>query len=134
MKKSDVIARIASEANLPKRVAAIVFESVIAGITEALQKGERVTIVGFGTFSVKKSADGSPGKATGHYKDFGSAPPDDPNELQKFARRVRRGQAPLRRKLLRLYGSKCAITGTRTRECARGCAPRSTLEKRSQPP
>jgi hypothetical protein len=45
------------------------------------------------------------------YKDFGTPPNDDPSEIQAFARKVRRGQAQLRKSLLLAYGSRCAITG-----------------------
>lgn len=45
------------------------------------------------------------------YRDFGAAPPDDPDELQTFARRVRRGQKAFRDRLLDLYGASCAVTG-----------------------
>lgn len=45
------------------------------------------------------------------YKDFGEAPNDDPNELQMFAAKVRKGQPKFRNKLLRIYGGQCAISG-----------------------
>lgn len=45
------------------------------------------------------------------YKDFGDAPNDDPNELQQFAARVRRGQPKFRENLLRAYGGQCSISG-----------------------
>ena len=45
------------------------------------------------------------------YQDFGEAPNDDPDELQVFAARVRRGQAALRKNLIAAYGGLCAITG-----------------------
>lgn len=45
------------------------------------------------------------------YKDFGDAPNDDPDELQEFARRVRRGQKAFRDSLLAAYGEKCCISG-----------------------
>ena len=38
-------------------------------------------------------------------------PLDDPDELQQYARRIRRGQAKFRNHLLRLYDHCCAITG-----------------------
>ncbi len=46
------------------------------------------------------------------YADFGDAPDDDPNELQAFARRVRRGQRKFRDNLLALYDNVCAVSGT----------------------
>lgn len=45
------------------------------------------------------------------YKDFGEAPDDDPTKLQKFARKVRGGQAQFRKNLIKLYAGCCAITG-----------------------
>ena len=45
------------------------------------------------------------------YQDFGDAPNDDPEELQQFAARVRRGQPAFRRNLLSAYGQRCALTG-----------------------
>jgi len=45
------------------------------------------------------------------YRGFGRAPSDDPDELQTFARRVRRGQSEFRAILLDLYGYRCAVTG-----------------------
>jgi predicted RNA-binding protein with PUA-like domain len=45
------------------------------------------------------------------YADFGEAPDDDPDQLQNFARKVRRGQPMFRRKLLRLYSEQCAVSG-----------------------
>lgn len=55
------------------------------------------------------------------YRDFGEAPNDDPNELQAFAAKVRRGQPQFRDKLLRLYRSKCAITGTEVPDVLEAC-------------
>jgi hypothetical protein len=45
------------------------------------------------------------------YRDFGRAPDDDPERLQHFARRVRAGQPAFRRKLLAVYGGRCAVSG-----------------------
>lgn len=55
------------------------------------------------------------------YTDFGEAPNDDPNELQTFAAKVRRGQAQFRETLLGLYGKKCAISGTAVVEVLEAC-------------
>jgi hypothetical protein len=45
------------------------------------------------------------------YEGFGEAPDDDPARLALFARRVRRGQPKFRKKLLALYGGRCAVSG-----------------------
>lgn len=45
------------------------------------------------------------------YKDFGEAPDDNPNELAKFAAKVRKGQPKFRKKLMELYENKCALSG-----------------------
>jgi hypothetical protein len=55
------------------------------------------------------------------YRDFGEAPNDDPNELRTFAAKVRRGQPQFREKLIRLYRSKCAITGTEVPDVLEAC-------------
>jgi DNA-binding protein HU-beta len=45
---------MAKNAALTKRQAEEAFDSLIGGITSSLKKGQKVTIVGFGTFSVSK--------------------------------------------------------------------------------
>ena len=45
------------------------------------------------------------------YADFGDAPNDDPEELQRFAAHVRRGQPAFRKNLLNAYGERCAVSG-----------------------
>ena len=51
MNKADLIERIAAAAGTTKTQAALAIESMVSGITGALKKGERVALVGFGTFS-----------------------------------------------------------------------------------
>ena len=46
------------------------------------------------------------------YKDYGAAPNDNPEDLQYFARKVRRGQKKFRDNLLIAYGSQCCISGS----------------------
>jgi DNA-binding protein HU-beta len=50
MNKQELIAKVAKDINGSKSTAAQAVESVIAGITRALKKGDTVTFVGFGTF------------------------------------------------------------------------------------
>ena len=52
MTKIEIIAKVAEEAKISKAAAGIAFQSVISCIEESLKKGEKITIVGFGTFSV----------------------------------------------------------------------------------
>ncbi|HWP49702.1 MAG TPA: HU family DNA-binding protein [Candidatus Limnocylindrales bacterium] len=54
MNKGDLVSRVAEAANLTKAQAAKAIDGTIKGIMSALQKGEKVTLVGFGTFSVAK--------------------------------------------------------------------------------
>ncbi|PID28361.1 MAG: integration host factor [Candidatus Cloacimonadota bacterium] len=52
MSREDFIEKIALEAGLSKKDAAASLNAVLDGITLALEKGEKVSFVGFGTFSV----------------------------------------------------------------------------------
>jgi len=52
MNKGHLVEKIAADGNISKALASNMVESVIAGISGALKKGERVTLSGFGTFSV----------------------------------------------------------------------------------
>ena len=56
MNKADLIEKIFAEQGprVSKAQAARALDSVIGGITEALKRGERVTISGFGTFTSAK--------------------------------------------------------------------------------
>jgi DNA-binding protein HU-beta len=52
--KSDLIDAIADGAEIPKAAAGRAVDCAVDTIIAALQKGDTVTIVGFGTFSVSK--------------------------------------------------------------------------------
>jgi len=52
MTKSDLVEKVASDCGLSKADAAKALDSVLTNITKALKKKQKVTIVGFGTFSV----------------------------------------------------------------------------------
>ncbi len=54
MTKADLVEKIAGDAKISKAVAGKSLDSMIKNITKALKKGDRVTLVGFGTFSVSK--------------------------------------------------------------------------------
>ena len=54
MNKGELIERIAKDAKLSKTQATKALNSVLANIQAAMRKGDKVTLVGFGTFSVGK--------------------------------------------------------------------------------
>ena len=54
MNKGDLIERIVKDTKLSKTQATAALNSAIRGIETALRKGDKVTLVGFGTFSVGK--------------------------------------------------------------------------------
>jgi DNA-binding protein HU-beta len=54
MTKADLVSRMAKDAKITKAAANKALDSVIDGITKALKKGDSVTLVGFGTFSVSR--------------------------------------------------------------------------------
>jgi len=54
--KTELIARVAEKTSLTKKAAGDAVEAVLDTISEALASGEKVTIVGFGTFEVRDRA------------------------------------------------------------------------------
>ncbi len=56
MNKSELVDAIADKAELSKADAGRALDGMIAAVTKALKKGDTVSLVGFGTFSVKKRA------------------------------------------------------------------------------
>ncbi len=54
MTKSDLIDKVASDAALSKADAARALDAVLENIKKSLKKNQKVTLVGFGTFSVTK--------------------------------------------------------------------------------
>lgn len=56
MNKSELIDAIAASADLPKASAGRALDAVVDSITDALKKGDQVSLVGFGTFAVKHRA------------------------------------------------------------------------------
>jgi len=54
--KSELIDLIAESADISKAKAGAALDAVVSGITGALKKGDTVSLVGFGTFSVKSRA------------------------------------------------------------------------------
>ena len=56
MNKADLIEAIANNADLSKASAGRALDATIDSITKTLKRGGTVTLVGFGTFSVRKRA------------------------------------------------------------------------------
>jgi len=54
MKKVELVEAIASKAGLTKADAARSLDATLEAIEEALVKGDRVPLIGFGTFAVSK--------------------------------------------------------------------------------
>jgi DNA-binding protein HU-beta len=56
MNKADLVNKIAEETGLTKVKATAALESFMDGVVKTLKSGKKVTLVGFGTFSVSKRA------------------------------------------------------------------------------
>ena len=56
MTKVELIAAVANDANLTKKDAEAAVNSALTAITAALKEGDKVQLVGFGSFEVKKRA------------------------------------------------------------------------------
>ncbi len=54
MNKAELITAIATKADLSKAQAQATLDAFTSSVTKALKKGDKVTLVGFGTFSVGK--------------------------------------------------------------------------------
>lgn len=54
MNKADLIDAVADSADISKAAAGRALDGAITAITKALKKGDSVTLVGFGTFTVRK--------------------------------------------------------------------------------
>ena len=54
MNKAEFVEAVADAAELTKADAGRAVDAMVTAITKALKKGDTVTLVGFGTFSVRK--------------------------------------------------------------------------------
>jgi DNA-binding protein HU-beta len=54
MNKSELITKMAKDADISKTAANSALNSLLEGITKSLKKNQKVTLVGFGTFSTSK--------------------------------------------------------------------------------
>ncbi len=56
MTKEDLVDKMAREASITKRAAETALNSFMSGVRDALKRGERVSLVGLGTFFVGRRA------------------------------------------------------------------------------
>ena len=56
MNKAELIAKIAEESKLTKKAAETALSAFVTSVEGALKKGEKVQLVGFGTFEVRQRA------------------------------------------------------------------------------
>lgn len=56
MNKNEFVTSVAEKAEISKKDAEAAVKAVTEAITEALAEGDKVALVGFGTFSVKERA------------------------------------------------------------------------------
>jgi len=57
MTKTELVDQVAARTNLTKKDAASAVDAVFASITDALTKGDKVQLVGFGSFEVKQRSE-----------------------------------------------------------------------------
>ena len=56
MNKAELIASVAEKANLTKKDSESAVNAFVATVTESLKKGDKISLVGFGTFEVRERA------------------------------------------------------------------------------
>lgn len=56
MSKADIVEKIAKDAGISKAASEKAVNAFIEAVTNSLKKGQSVTLIGFGTFSVVKRA------------------------------------------------------------------------------
>ena len=56
MNKSELVNSVAEGADISKAAAARAVDAMVSAVSGALGKGEQVTIIGFGTFSIRERA------------------------------------------------------------------------------
>jgi DNA-binding protein HU-beta len=54
MTKAELVEKMAKEAKIAKKAAERALESFVDGVRKTLKKGNKVTLIGFGTFSIGK--------------------------------------------------------------------------------
>lgn len=56
MNKTELVALVAEKASMSKKDAELALSSTLSAITDAMAKGDKVQLVGFGTFETKHRA------------------------------------------------------------------------------
>lgn len=56
MNKSELIEVVAQSADISKAAASRAVDAFVGSVTDALKEGDQVTLVGFGTFTVRERA------------------------------------------------------------------------------
>ena len=56
MNKSDLVAAMSAKTGKTKKESEEALEAFVASVTESLKKGDKVQLVGFGSFEVRKRA------------------------------------------------------------------------------
>lgn len=56
MNKTELVDAVAKSADLSKAAAGRAVDGMVEAISKALKKGDKVTLIGFGTFEVRKRA------------------------------------------------------------------------------
>ncbi len=56
MNKTELVERVAESTGKTKKEASMIVDTVLQTISEALKKGEKVTLIGFGNFEVRERA------------------------------------------------------------------------------
>lgn len=56
MNKADLIENVAKDCNMTKALAGQVLDNILNTITDAIAAGDKVSLIGFGTFSVNNRA------------------------------------------------------------------------------
>lgn len=57
MNKTELVAMVAEKASMSKKNASVAVDATLNAITDAIAKGDKVQLVGFGTFETKHRAE-----------------------------------------------------------------------------
>jgi DNA-binding protein HU-beta len=79
MNKAELVAKIAEDAGISKTQANAALDSFTTTVTKTLKSGDKVTLVGFGTFSVTKRS-----ARTGRNPQTGATIKIKPKKVAKF--------------------------------------------------